>query len=178
MRGLAPAVFAAAGVAAILATAVGAGAAAPAVSASCGRTALVVLFWPQGHGTVRALGFPPSRVPHVELYRFAGADTYRAANFVGSLQATGRPVLRCRGESRAMDDTSRLRPWAQQDGKAAVSCAFLGAPTVQLARIDGLWRARLIEGGRNVVLEASLSTVGGSVVGFTPERCRSGRAPG
>jgi hypothetical protein len=178
VRGLAPALAAVAGVAATLA-AVEAGArpALPAVSASCGQTALVVLYWPHGHGPLPALGFPASRVPHVELYRFAGARTYRPANFVGSLQANGRPVLRCRGGSR-IRRPARLRPWRAQGTKAAFSCAFLGAPTVQLARIGGLWRARLLEGGGRVVLDAALSTVGGSTVGFTTERCRRGRAPG
>jgi hypothetical protein len=179
VRGLAPALAAAAGVAAGLAAGIaGATPAAPSVAATCGRTALVVLFWPHGHGALPALGFPSSRTPHVELYRFAGSRTYRAANFVGSLQANGRPVLRCRGDAPRLRAPSRLRPWEAKAGKLAVSCAFIGTPTVQLARLDGLWRARLLEGGDTVVLEASLSPVGGSTVGFTPSRCRAGRTPG
>jgi len=179
VRGLAPALAAVAGVAATLAAAnAGATAAAPSVSATCGRTSLVVLFWPHGHGALPALGFPSSRAPHVELYRFAGSRTYRAANFVGSLQANGRPVLRCRGDAPALRGPSRLRPWGTKGAKTAVSCAFIGAPTVQLARLDGLWRVRLLEGGDTVVLEASLSPVGGSTVGFTSSRCRGGPTPG
>jgi len=179
VRGLAPALAAAAGVAATLA-AVNAGAtpAAPSVSASCGRTALVVLFWPHGHGALPALGFPSSRTPHIELYRFAGSRTYRAANFVGSLQASGRPVLRCRGDAALLPRPSRLRPWGTKGRKTAVSCAFIGAATVQLARLDGLWRVRLLAGGASVVLEAALSPVGGSTVGFTSSRCRGGATPG
>ena len=152
--------------------------AAPSVAASCGRTSLVVLFWPHGHGPLPALGFPSSRTPHVELYRFAGSRTYRAANFVGSLQANGRPVLRCRGDAARLRAPSRLRPWGTKGRKTAVSCAFLGAPTVQLARLDGLWRVRLLEGGDTLVLEAKLSPVGGSTVGFTSSRCRGGPTPG
>ena len=156
----------------------GATTAAPGVSASCGRTALVVLFWPHGHGALPALGFPSSRTPHVELYRFAGSNTYRAANFVGSLQANGRPVLRCRGDQPPLRSPSRLRPWGTKARKTAVSCAFVGAPTVQLARLGGLWRVRLLEGGDSLVLEAALSPVGGSTVGFTSSRCRGGQTPG
>ena len=179
MRGLAPALAAVAGVAATLA-AVDAGArtAAPSVAATCARTPLVVLFWPHGHGALPALGFPGSRTPHVELYRFAATRTYRAANFVGSLQATGRPVLRCRGDASPLRSPSRLRPWGTTARKRAVSCAFIGAPTVQLARLDGLWRVRLLEGADTLVLEASLSPVGGSTVGFTSSRCRGGPTPG
>jgi hypothetical protein len=179
VRALAPALAAAAGVAAaILAVDARARPAGPSVVASCGRTSLVVLFWPHGHGALPALGFPRSRVAHVELYRFAGARTYRAANFVGSLQATGRPVLRCRGQAPRLHGVGRLRPWQGGDRKAAISCAFIGAPTVQFARIGGLWRARLFEGGSSVVLDVGLSTVGGSTAGFTPSRCRRGPAPG
>lgn len=179
MRGLAPALAAVAGVAATLvAVDAGASPAARSVSATCGRTSLVVLFWPHGHGAISAIGFPSSRTPHVELYRFDGSRTYRPGNFVGSLDANGRPVLRCRGESSPLQSPSRAPPWRTKGAKTAVSCAFLGPPTVQLARLDGLWRARLLERGRNVVLEAALSPVGGSTVGFTSSRCRAGPAPG
>ena len=179
MRRLAPALAAIAGaVAAGVNVDAGARPAVPGLTGSCGRAALVVLFWPNGHGTIRSAGLPASRAPHVELYRFAGAKTYRPENFVGSVAATGRPVLRCRSKLVPAATTARAEGWSRRTSAVAISCAFRRTAGVQLATIQGVWRLRLLDGARDLVLDAALSTVGASTVGLAWSQCRAGRAPG
>lgn len=164
----------------VLAASLAAGAAArpqaPAVSGSCGKGALVVLFWPQGHRAIRAIGFPVLRQAHAELYRFAGAKTYLPVNFRGYVGVDGRPTLRCRGTGAFSGTPTPLVPRLSSTAQAAISCGFQGPPTAQLLAVGGRWRLRLVETANRLVLETTLAP-GGSKVAYAPSRCRSGRAP-
>jgi len=65
------------GVSVLTAVAIGvsthAAASAPATAlpnVSCSQKTLVFLFWPNGHGAIRSVGFSPYKTPHLEVYKF------------------------------------------------------------------------------------------------------------
>lgn len=62
--------------------------ATPPKEASCGQTLVIILFWPQGHGSISSVGFSADRKPHLEAYKY-GMHGYPRANFIAYANASG-----------------------------------------------------------------------------------------
>jgi hypothetical protein len=140
----------------------------------CGSGALVVLFWPHGHAAIASVGFPRFRKPHVEIYRFDGARTYRPANFVGYVGIDGKPTLKCKAPP-SPSSGKPIVPRRSSSVTAAISCGFQGAATVQIQRLGGPWHARIFD-VKGLVVDVTLAP-GGSTVSAATSRCNSGAVP-
>ena len=156
--------------------------AARAVEGDCGTTTITVLFWPRGHAAIPALDFPSFRTPHIEVYRYVGATTYRNANFVGYADGKGAVKLTT-GCTRARDHTTvQQLPATSITRAAAITCRTRANTLVQVRRIAGAGvrtEARLIEAPNRLVLRALVTgNAIGSNVAYSPQRCRVGPAPG
>jgi hypothetical protein len=94
------------GVSVLTAVAIGvsthAAASAPATAlpnVSCSQKTLVFLFWPNGHGAIRSVGFSPYKTPHLEVYKFVpGYPNSAFLAFAASNKLTSFAKA-CRGKS-------------------------------------------------------------------------------
>src|SRR5947209_3102076 len=55
---------------------------------ACGRSLVIVLFWPHGHGAIQSVGFPADRKPHIEIYKY-GTHGYPKRNFLAYAAVDG-----------------------------------------------------------------------------------------
>jgi hypothetical protein len=55
---------------------------------SCGRSLVIVLFWPHGHGAIQSVGFGADRKPHIEIYKY-GTHGYPKRNFLAYAAVNG-----------------------------------------------------------------------------------------
>jgi hypothetical protein len=170
---------------AALALAVAAGAArgvstAGALQGNCKVTQVTVLFWPQGHGIVRSVGFPEFRLPHVEVYAYKAAATFRPANQL-AYAGTDQKNMLMKGCARTRD-TGGLQqlPSRSLRAKAAVTCSLSKPANVQLRKVAGSGvrsEVYLIEPPNKIVLSARLAARG-STLSYSSRQCRAGAAPG
>ena len=146
----------------------------------CGLTELVVLFWPQGHAKIAALGVRALGTPHAEVYAYAGAKTYRTVNQVAYVDAAGKSTLarRC---SRVSKTRSFTTPAARTiRTKAAVTCRVNSPAHVRLTTTtgsSGRGEVLLVDPPGRIALRATLAAKG-STLSFSSAQCRGGRAPG
>jgi hypothetical protein len=166
----------------VAAAAVPAAISAPRVEGNCSTETPVVLFWPRGHAAIPSLGFPAFRTPHVEVYRYQAATTYRNANFVGYADGTGKSSLNPACKRVADHVTVQQLPATSITRAAAVTCRTRGAALVQVRRIAGAGvrgEVRLLEAPNRLVLRALVTgNAIGSNLAYNPQRCRVGPAPG
>lgn len=161
----------------VAALAVTAAAAAPVkpTQRRCGDKAVTVLFWPKGHGVVRSLGFPESRAPHLELFRYAGAQTYRPPNQIGFVESKGPVKLaaRCKAVSLTASSFPGTRP---SKAPAVASCSVPSGLNVQTQKIGSVgWDVRMVDPPKKVVLRATITPTGSAL--YTTQQCRIGKAP-
>jgi len=155
-------------------------AAAPATAPgqrSCGDKAVTVLFWPKGHGLIRSLGFPASKAPHLELYRYAGAQTYLPANQLGFAEAKGPYKLAPRCKSQQVTTKLTYTASKTRTDKLIATCSFPSGASVQTQKIGTAgWNVQLLDGTRKVVLKAQIKPKGSTV--SATQQCSIGKAPG
>lgn len=63
--------------------------ATPPKEAACDQALVIVLFWPQGHGSIPSVGFSADRTPHLEIYKY-GRHGYPRANFLAYANSMGK----------------------------------------------------------------------------------------
>lgn len=169
-------------VASVATAAVPAAVSAPAVEGNCSTETPVVLFWPRGHAAIPSLGFPNFRTPHVEVYRYAAATTYKNANFVGYADGAGKSALNPACSRVADHTTVQQLPATSITRAAAVTCRTRGNTLVQVRKIAGAGvrsEVRLIEAPNRLVLRAVVTgNAIGSNLAYNPQRCRVGAPPG
>jgi hypothetical protein len=56
---------------------------------SCGRSLVIILFWPHGHGAIESVGLPADRKPHIEIYKY-GTSGYPHRNFLAYAAVSGK----------------------------------------------------------------------------------------
>ena len=59
------------------------------VQVACGKSLVIVLFWPHGHGAIRSVGFAADRKPHLEIYKY-GTHGYPTRNFLAYAAVNGK----------------------------------------------------------------------------------------
>jgi hypothetical protein len=165
------------GVAILVGTALAAGPATAPGQRTCGDRAVTILFWPKGHGVIRALGFPESKKPHLELYRYAGAQTYLPANAIGFAEAGGPyKLLAPRCKAQAVTTKLTYAPWKTRTDKLIATCSFPSGATVQTLKIGTAgWDVKLLDGSRKVVLRAQIKPAASTL--SATQQCSIGRAP-
>jgi hypothetical protein len=152
-----------------------------AVEGKCGTETVTVLFWPRGHGAIAPLGMPKLPVAHVEVYRYAGARTYRNQNLVAYVDGTGKISLR--RECRRVRVHATVRPFRATSLKRAVAitCRTKLNSLIQTRRVAASGvnaDIRVIEQPNRVVVRAVLARIrSNSWVSYNPTRCRIGKPP-
>jgi hypothetical protein len=162
---------------ATLAVTTAAAAPAPPTQRRCGDKAVTVLFWPKGHGVIRSLGFPESKAPHLELYRYAGAQTYLQTNAIGFAEARGPyKLLAPRCKSQRVTTNVTYLPSKRLDAKLIATCSFPSGASVQTQKIGTTgWDVRLLDGPSKVVLRAQIKPIGSTL--SSSRQCSIGKAP-
>lgn len=149
------------------------------VQGDCHVQSLVVLFWPQGHGAIRSVGFPSFPIPHVEVYAYQGATTFLPSNQI-AYTGTDRKITLIPGCRRVPEKkTFQVLPAKSTRAKAAVSCSFRSPGHVQLVKVAGSGvraELRLIEPPNKLVLRAQLAPQG-SNLSYSIRQCRAGKPP-
>jgi hypothetical protein len=142
----------------------------------CGDRAVTILFWPRGHGKIRSLGFPESKAPHLELYRYAGAQTYLPANAIGFAEANGPYKLAPRCKSQQVTAKLTYTLSKTRTDKLIATCSFPSGASVQTQKIATAgWDVKLLDGTRKVVLRAQIKPAGSTL--SATQQCSIGKAP-
>ena len=157
-------------------TALAAGPATAPGQRTCGDRAVTILFWPKGHGVVRSLGFPESKAPHLELYRYAGAQTYLPANSLGFAEANGPYKVAPRCKSARVTTKLTHAPWKTRTDKLIATCSFPSGARMQTQKIGTAgWDVQLLDGERNVILRAQIKPAGSTI--SATQQCSIGKVP-
>jgi hypothetical protein len=115
-------------------------------AADCGTTTYRWLFWPEGHGTLKAVPHPATDVPHVDVYSGKGKKFTEAQNVAyadGNAVTTGAtctPVAPSGSGSASLRSTTQAKQLA---------CTFTANPTfvaVPESTIDQPSLAALVDG--------------------------------
>lgn len=152
-----------------------AGPAATPVQRACGDKAITILFWPKGHNVIRSLGFPASPRPHLELYRYAGAQTYRSTNAIGFVEAGGPAKLspRCKSQPATSKLSSAFSKTST--GKVIATCSFPAGMRIQTQKVGTVWEVRMFDPPTKVVLRARIAPTKSTL--YTTQQCAIGAAP-
>ena len=142
----------------------------------CGDKAMTILFWPKGHGVIRSTGWPATPSAHLELYRYAGANTYKPANAVGFADVKGptsKVAARCKRETAVLRPV--LKNLKNTTGAVVATCAFPGGSSVQTQRAGSGWDVKLLDSTKKVVLRAQMRPTASIL--STSSQCSLGKPP-
>jgi hypothetical protein len=142
---------------------------------SCGRSLVIVLFWPHGHGAIQSVGFGADRKPHIEIYKY-GTHGYPKRNFLAYAAVNGatRFGVSCKTKIGNFPDGSIESRITARKARA-FSCRLpAGARIHSIPIKHGLQVDVGVTGVR--VVSAKLHALG-SVLDFSRGSCNPGSPP-
>jgi hypothetical protein len=142
-------------------------------SVSCKQKVLVFLFWPNGHGAIKSVGFAAYKTPHLEIYKAVpGYPNSAFLAFVASNKLTsfGKD---CKDKGGKVDKAIKHKKTVTK--QLAFSCSVpTGALIATKPVADGL---RLDAGTPGEHIVSAAITTSGSTFSYDAKRCSSGPSP-
>lgn len=149
--------------------------ATPPKEAACGESLVIVLFWPQGHGSIPSVGFAADRKPHLEVYKY-GTHGYPRSNFLAYANAGGKSRFGsgCRPRIGGFPSGGIDRRLTARKARA-FSCRLPAGAKISARQIKRTYQVDLGTPSARVV-SAKLRT-SGSVLDFSRSACNPGKPP-
>jgi hypothetical protein len=149
--------------------------ATPPKQAACGEALVIILFWPQGHGSIPSVGFSADRKPHLEVYKY-GTHGYPRSNFLAyaNASAKGRFGARCKLRIGSFPSGAIARRLTARKARA-LSCRLPSGAKISMRQIK---RTYQIDFGTPTSRVASAKLrKSGSVLDFSRGACNPGQPP-
>jgi hypothetical protein len=147
----------------------------PPKEAECGQALVIVLFWPNGHGSIASVGLRADRKPHLEIYKY-GRRGYPSANFLAYANSgsTARFGSGCQARIGSFPSGSIVRRLTAHKAQA-LSCRLPAGARIAVRT----FKARVqVDVGTTAarVVSAKLRTKG-SALDFSRSSCNPGKPP-
>jgi hypothetical protein len=149
--------------------------ATPPKEAACGESLVIILFWPQGHGSISSVGFSVDRKPHLEVYKY-GTHGYPRSNFLAYANARGtsRFGSGCRPRIGGFPSGGIERRLTARKARA-LSCRLPAGAKISVRQIKRTYQVDL--GTPSARVASAKLRKSGSVLDFSRSACNPGKPP-
>jgi hypothetical protein len=149
--------------------------ATPPKEAACGRSLVIILFWPHGHGSIPSVGFSVDRKPHLEVYKY-GTHGYPRSNFLAYANAggTSRFGTGCRPRIGSFPAGAIDRRVTAQKARA-LSCRLPSGARISIRQIKRTYQVDF--GTPSSRVASAKLRKSGSVLDFSRSACNPGKPP-
>ena len=149
--------------------------ATPPKEAACGESLVIILFWPQGHGSIPSVGFAADRKPHLEVYKY-GTHGYPRSNFLAYANSSGKSRFGSGCKPRIGDFPSGGIDRRLTAHKArALSCRLPAGAKISVRQIKSMYQVDL--GTPSSRVASAKLRKSGSVLDFSRGACNPGKPP-
>jgi hypothetical protein len=149
--------------------------ATPPKEAACGQSLVIILFWPQGHGSIPSVGLGADHKPHVEVYKY-GTHGYPRSNFVAYANASGKGRFgtHCRPQIGGFPSGSIDRRLTAHKARA-LSCRLPSGAKISIRQIKRTYQVDF--GTPSSRVASAKLRKSGSVIDFSKAACNTGKPP-
>jgi hypothetical protein len=150
--------------------------ATPPKQAACGESLVIVLFWPNGHGSIPSVGFKADHMPNVLVYKY-GTHGYPRKNFLAYANAskTARFGAGCETRIGGFPSGTINRRLTARKARA-LSCRLPTDAKISMRQVKRTYQVDIGTPATRVASAKLRSS--GSVLDFSRGACNPGKPPG
>jgi len=148
----------------------------PPKEAECGQALVIVLFWPNGHGSIPSVGFRADRRPHIEIYKY-GTHGYPRASFLAYANSgsTARFGPGCQARIGSFPSGAIARRLTAHKARA-FSCRLPAGARIAVRTFKA--RVQVDVGTSAARVVSAKLRAKGSALDFSRGSCNPGKPPG